>query len=66
MTAKRKPAIPPTLIAKLAGIVVHADEWTSPGAHPFDRDALRSLLTDQEIIEWLKSVGPLAPQKRPR
>ena len=51
---------------KLACIAVHADEVTSPGAHPFDADAIRGLLDDPEIVAYLEKLRPLAllPVKR--
>lgn len=52
------------LQAKLAAIVVHADEATSSGAHHFDGVALRQLIDDPEVVAWIKSLGPLAPAKR--
>lgn len=52
------------LAVKLASIVVHADELTSPGKHPFDELALRQLIEDAEVAAWIKSLGPLAPVKR--
>ena len=54
----------PTLAAKLAGVVVHADEFTGPGGHPFDMAAIRSLVADPEVRDWLERCGPLAPRKR--
>jgi hypothetical protein len=54
----------PTLAAKLAGIVVHADEFTGPGAHHFDMAAIRALVADPEVRDWIERCGPLAPQKR--
>jgi len=50
--------------AKLAAIVVHADELTSPGGHEFDAAALRALVQDPDVVRWIKSLGPLAPLKR--
>lgn len=64
-TVKAGTMIPISLVVKLASIVVHADEASDPtAAHPFDLMALRTLVTDAEVIEWIKSIGPLAPVKR--
>lgn len=57
--------LPLSLVTKLASIVVHADEWTDPArAHTFDRMALRGLVEDPEVREWVERLGPLAPAKR--
>lgn len=58
--------IPVTLAAKLASIVVHADEWSSPDGHPFDATAMRSLIADREVIDWVNKISEagLAPVKR--
>ena len=54
------------LLCKLGSIVVHIDEMISSQGHPFDREALRSLLEDQEVQSWLKEMDKLAlvPRKR--
>ena len=53
-----------TLLMKLGSIVVHADEATEPGGHSFDIAALRPLIEDPEVKEWIKSMGALLPLKR--
>ena len=54
-----------SLAVKLASIVVHADEATDPvGAHKFDLIALRQLIEDEEVLEWIGKLGPLAPVNR--
>ena len=53
-----------TLKAKLAAIVVHADELTGPDGHQFDAAAIRALVADAEVSAWVKSLGALAPVKR--
>ena len=52
------------LLSKLGSIVVHADEFLSPGGHAFDKEALLQLIRDPEVQEWLKEMGPLVPVKR--
>jgi hypothetical protein len=52
------------LAAKLAAIVVHADEGTSSRGHHFDIAALRALVASSDVQAWLKALGPLAPEKR--
>ena len=53
-----------TLACKLASVVVHADEGLSDLGHHFDLVALRQLIDDPEVKEWLKELGPLVPVKR--
>jgi len=54
-----------TTAAKLAAVVVHADEFSDPGrSHAFDHIALRQLIHDVDVVTWLKGMGALAPVKR--
>ena len=55
-----------TLLIKLGSIAVHAEEMLSPGGHPFDRDAIKSLLTDPEVRAFLddKEMAVYLPVKR--
>lgn len=62
MSSPLKPAI--SLLSKLASIAVHLDEVLSSDGHHFDKVALDQLLKDQEVNDWLKAMGPLAPRKR--
>jgi len=48
------------LLCKLGSIIVHADEFVSPRGHAFDREAMRGLLSDSEVVEWLKMMDRLA------
>lgn len=53
------------LAVKLGSIIVHADEITEPGAHDFDRIAIRTLVDDPEVQSWLRSFPPaMLPLKR--
>ncbi len=56
------------LAIKLAAIIVHADELTSPGGDmDFDGPAIRSLVEDDEVIQWLETIDPaFLPVKRGR
>jgi hypothetical protein len=56
----------PSLLVKLGSIAVHAEEYASPKGHPFDRDALKTLYADPEVIEWRKQMDAMAmlPVKR--
>ncbi len=38
-----------SLLCKLGSIVVHVEEMLAPGGHEFDRQALLSLLTNDEV-----------------
>lgn len=53
------------LSVKLGALVVHADEATSIEAHAFDAAAMRSLVDDPEVQDWLGRFAPgLLPVKR--
>lgn len=54
------------LLCKLGSIIVHAEELTSPSGHIFDKHALNTLVTDAEVIEWMKAMRSMAmlPVKR--
>jgi len=56
----------PGLLSKLGSIAVHVDEFLSPSGHAFDRIALKSLLDDAEVREWIKQMDSMAmlPKKR--
>lgn len=62
-----KSALPDFSVAvKLASIAVHADEATSPGAHALDVAAIKTLLADQEVMEYMETLRGMAllPVKR--
>jgi len=56
------------LLCKLGSIAVHVDEGiiAEGQGHPFDTAALESLISDQEIVDWLVEMDKLAliPKKR--
>jgi hypothetical protein len=53
------------LASKLASVVVHAQEFTDPViSHPVDRVALEQACHDPDVVEWVRSLGPLAPLPR--
>ena len=56
----------PSLLCKLASVVVHADEMNSAKGHQFDRIALESALHDPEVTEWIQEMVKMAmaPVKR--
>lgn len=55
-----------SLLCKLASIAVHIDEYFSPDGHELDREALSSLLSDNEVELWVAAMteAGLAPRKR--
>lgn len=55
-----------TLLCKLGSIVIHAEEMLSNKGHSFDVKALKGLLEDEEVQEWLKEMDRLVllPKKR--
>lgn len=55
-----------SLLVKLGSIAVHADELTSADGHQFDAAAIRSLLADPDIAEWIRQMNKEAflPIKR--
>src|SRR5690606_26867268 len=46
----------PALLAKLGSIAVHADELLSDDGHVFDRHALKTLLAQDDVQEWLADM----------
>ena len=62
MAATMAPSI--TLLCKLGSIAVHADEMTEPGAHEFDVIAMRQLVNDPEVKQWIADMGAMLPLKR--
>lgn len=64
MSIPAKPNL--STLVKLGSIAVHADEALGPGGHHYDLTALRTLLSDPEVVEWLDSMDKLAllPKKR--
>ena len=64
MSEPFKPSV--ALLAKLGSIAVHAEEMTEPGGHDFDAAAIRSLMSDPEVVEWLAAMRSMAmlPRKR--
>lgn len=55
----------PSLLAKLASLVAHMQEFASPAGHGFDIQAAKQLATDPEIVAWIATIDPaLLPSKR--
>lgn len=59
-------APPVALLCKLGSIVVHVDEAAGVGGHHFDWVAIRSLLADREVQDWIEAMSRhgLVPVKR--
>lgn len=55
-----------SLLSKLASLAVHVEELQSPSGTPDDAAAIRSLLADAEINEWISEMRKMAliPVKR--
>ncbi len=64
---KADPLKPDTTVLCLLGsIVVHVDEALSTTGHPFDVEALKSLLQAPELVEWMHQMDTMAlvPKRR--
>jgi hypothetical protein len=63
---KKNSPTPISTLCKLGSIAVHAQEALSATAHAADIAALKSLLTDTEVKDWLASMNKqaLLPKKR--
>jgi hypothetical protein len=53
-----------TLLVKLGSIAVHAEEFFGDGGYHVDAIAIKNLIADREVQQWIKSMGPLLPLKR--
>lgn len=64
----KQPMMQPTLglLAKLGSIAVHAEEFVSPTGHNFDLVALKALLLDADVRNFLDELSSMAllPVKR--
>ncbi len=58
MSDPLNPSMP--LLAKLASVAVHAEEMIGPGGHDFDKAALESMLSDEEVHAWMDAMAELA------
>lgn len=52
------------LLMKLGSIVVHAEEAISADGHEFDIEAMKPLLADSDVRQWIKDMGVYLPKKR--
>lgn len=46
----------PSLIAKVGSILVHVEEGAGADGHHYDWIAVRSLLADREVQDWLDGL----------
>ena len=46
-----------TLLFKIGGAILHAEQMLLPGRHDIDRQALALILTDPEVRAWLNELG---------
>jgi hypothetical protein len=54
------------LQAKIGSLLVHMDEAASSDGHHFDLVAIRSLMDEADVVEWMDGLRALAllPVKR--
>jgi hypothetical protein len=62
MADELKPGL--SLLVKLGSIAVHVEEMLGTTGHTFDRYALKTLLDDAEVKQWIKDMGVYMPIKR--
>jgi hypothetical protein len=57
---------PATVLCKLGSLAVHVDEMFSDDGHAFDRVAVKQILADNELRQWLAEMDKMAllPKKR--
>lgn len=67
MTPRQEPLKPSVgVLVKLGSFVRHVEEADSDNAHEFDWAAIRGLMADPEIREWMSAMDGMAllPVKR--
>ncbi len=58
-------APPPATLIKIASLLVHVQEATSPKGHAMDLSAIQGLAQDSDIKAWLATVpAVLLPVRR--
>jgi len=55
-----------TTLIKIGSLIIHYQEWTSRDGHPQDKNAIDTLESDPEVIEWISKMTKMAflPIKR--
>lgn len=48
------------VLCKIGSIVRHCEEALSPNDHVYDATALKTLLEDQDVQDWLKEMDKAA------
>lgn len=48
------------VVIKLGSIARHAQELLGPSGHPVDEQAIKALLADPEIVEWMEQADAMA------
>lgn len=63
---KKPDPLKPSLatLSKIGSIVVHTQELFGPMGHTFDRIAMKALLADEDVNEWIKQMTVYLPRKR--
>jgi hypothetical protein len=59
-----KPAV--SVLCRLGSIAVHVDEMLSDDGHAFDCAAIKQILADNDLRQWLSEMDKMAllPKKR--
>lgn len=61
MNEKPDPVSPNlSLLVKLGSVVAHVEELLSPDGHEYDKTAIRTLLEDSEVREWMATMTKMA------
>jgi hypothetical protein len=53
-----------SLLCKLGSIIVHVEEALSGKGHAVDYEAIKPLLRDAEVQQWIRDMGVYLPKKR--
>lgn len=56
----------PALLCKIGSIAAHLEEGSSIHGHEFDITAAKALLSDPEVIAWMKEMRAMAMLPEPR
>jgi hypothetical protein len=56
----------PGVVVKLGSIARHVEELCGPQPHVLDQHALKALIADPEVQEWMKAADNMALLPLPR